>query len=69
MPKAKPLMTPEQQKSFKAAVAAKAIEALPYGDYCKITPEEADKLLKEAEQKMKVMDKPSQAPTQSMEKA
>ena len=68
MPKAKPLMTPEQQKSFKAAVAAKAIEALPYGDYCKITPEEADKLLKEAEQKMKVMDKPSQAPTQSMEK-
>ena len=46
MAKPKPLMTPEQQKMFKKAVAEKAIPAMKYEDYCKITPEEAGKMLK-----------------------
>ncbi len=46
MAKPKPLMTPEQQKMFKKAVAEKAIPVMKYEDYCKITPEEAGKMLK-----------------------
>ena len=46
MAKPKPLMTPEQQKMFKKAVAEKAIPPVKYEDYCKITPEEAEKMLK-----------------------
>ena len=46
MAKPKPLMTPEQQKMFKKAVADKAIPAMKYEDYCKITPEQADEMLK-----------------------
>ena len=45
MAKPKPLMTPEQQTMFKKAVAEKAI-SVKYEDYCKITPEEAEKMLK-----------------------
>ena len=43
----KPLMTPEQQKNFKEAVEKKLINPLPYDQYCKLTPEEAEKMLKE----------------------
>ena len=46
MAKPKPLMTPEQQKMFKKAVAENSIPAMKYEDYCKITPEEAEKMLK-----------------------
>ena len=46
MAKPKPLMTPEQQKMFKKAVADKAIPSVKYEDYCKITPEQADEMLK-----------------------
>ena len=46
MAKPKPLMTPEQQKMFKKAVAEKVIPVMKYEDYCKITPEEAEKMLK-----------------------
>lgn len=42
--KLKPQMTPEQQTMFKQAVAQKALEPVPYADYCAVTPEEADKL-------------------------
>ena len=45
MAKPKPQMTPEQQKMFKMAVAAKAIRTMKYEDYCKITPKEAEKML------------------------
>ena len=48
MAKPKPLMTPEQQKMFKKAVADKAIQPVKYEDYCKITPEQADEMLKAA---------------------
>ena len=40
----KPLMTPEQQKNFKEAVEKKLINPLPYDQYCKLTPEEAEKI-------------------------
>ena len=46
MAKAKPKMTPEQQKMFKKAVAEGAMPAMKYEDYCKITPQEAEKMLK-----------------------
>ena len=52
MAKSKPLMTPEQQKMFKQAVAAKAIPHMDYEDYCKITPKEAEKMLKAVEGKV-----------------
>lgn len=39
-------MTPEQQKMFKKAVAENSIPAMKYEDYCKITPEQAEKMLK-----------------------
>lgn len=41
----KPLMTPEQQNKFKEAVEKKLITPLPYEQYCKLTPEEAEKIL------------------------
>ena len=41
----KPLMTPEQQNKFKEAVEKKLIPPLPYDQYCKLTPEEAEKML------------------------
>ena len=57
MPKAKPLMTPEQQKQIKAAIEKGGIESIKYDDYCKITPEEADKILKGIAEKEQTSEK------------
>ena len=70
MAKSKPLMTPEQQKMFKQAVAAKAIPHMDYEDYCKITPKEAEKMLKAVEGKVdfKSPEKPDPEAPEAPEK-
>ena len=62
MAKAKPKMTPEQQKLFKEAVEAKLIEPMKYADYCKITPEQAEEMLRDVKDRL-----PSAAPEKTVE--
>ena len=62
MAKPKPKMTPEQQKLFKEAVEAKLIEPMKYADYCMITPEQAEDMLRDVREKL-----PSAAPEKAPE--
>lgn len=70
MPKTKPLMTPEQQQQFKKAVDQGLIEPIKHADYCKITPEEAEKILADIAGKMpaEAPEKTPEAPERSPER-